>query len=171
MPTQNLQGMYISRCEWKPSLTWPKCAQQLNYVTIAVYLYVTWWTGALCMVAWDIWSIIHQTPRVEPKEKVVLINIKSQTNMHCLLCSPLWLVSAISEHTTYTDYTLNKVAHRKHHFTISCGIWNRTYNFLSVLWPTCYHTKGWSGEYYGGIFYCDKLRWRITVHNVTLHAD
>ena len=68
--------------------------------------------GALCIVAWDIWFITHQTSRVKPEEKVILVNIKSQTNMHYLLNSPLWLVLAISKHTRYS-LTVNKVGQRK----------------------------------------------------------
>ena len=65
-------------------------------------------------------------------------------------------------------YTVNKVTHRKHHFTTSCGIWNRMYNFLSKVIPTSYYTN--KGEVENVMVIYSTVTWRITVHDVTLHA-
>ena len=92
----------------------------------------------------------HPTARAKPEDKGGYLNRKSQTSMHYALYSPIWLVLIfISKHTWY--FTLvNKVAYRKHHFTTSCGVWIRMYNFLSVY-----------GKYYSPV----TIETRVEVEN------
>ena len=90
----------------------------------------TWYTTPVCN-GWCMtaWVYGHLAPRVEPETRVVIVNHKSQTNMHYILQSDWSFLVLVNIQVVYT---VNKVAYRKHCFTTSCDIWNRIYNFLLV---------------------------------------
>ena len=53
------------------------------------------------MVAWDLLTM-HLTPKGKPRTKVVIVNHKSQNNMHCVLyCHWFLLLLVNTQHIVY----------------------------------------------------------------------
>ena len=119
-------------------------SQALHSLVFNLYIHIAYARHTLCMripsihvsLGFMVWL---QGWTLRTSKRVIIVNYKSQTNMHYVVYSPTWLVLvAIDKHSI----TVNKVVHRTHHFTTSCDIRSRIYKFLSVpvckIIPTCY---------------------------------